>query len=107
MDPEFVEKFSSSIYVDDLVSGSHDVPSAHNFYLKSKLRLGTAGFKLRKFTNSAELQGLIEEEENPAVNEGVQANAEEEQSYAKASLGVKTVEGPGVTKVLGVQWNVP
>ena len=33
-----------------------DVESAHEFYLKSKLRLAGAGFKLRKFaTNSEEL----------------------------------------------------
>ena len=46
MDPAFVKKFLSSIYVDDFVSGSHDVQSAHDFYLKSRLRLATAGFRL-------------------------------------------------------------
>ena len=65
VDPAFVDKFSSSIYIDDLISGSHGIQSAHGFYLKSKLRLTTAGFKLRKFvTNSAELHSLIAEEES-------------------------------------------
>ena len=48
-DPAFVEKFLSSIYVDDLVSGSYDIQSTHDFYLKARLRLAAAGFKLRKF----------------------------------------------------------
>ena len=39
------------------------------------------------------------------MDESIQVSAED-QSYAKALLGVKTVEGSGVTKVLGVQWNV-
>ena len=42
-DPQFVEKFLSSIYVDDLVSGSHDVQSAYKFYKKARQRLAVAG----------------------------------------------------------------
>ena len=48
-DPAFVDKLFSSIYVDDLVSGSNDVESTYELYTKSKLRLATAGFKSRKF----------------------------------------------------------
>ena len=47
LDPEFVDKFLSSIYVDDLVTGSGDVELAYEFYAKSKLCLAEAGFKLR------------------------------------------------------------
>ena len=39
MDPHFVRKFLSSIYVDDLVSGAEDVNFAYEFYLKSRERL--------------------------------------------------------------------
>ena len=79
----------SSIYVDDLVSGSDDVQSTYEFYLKSKLRLATAGFMLRKFvTNSDELQRRIQEDETP--------DKAHKESYAKASLGVRCDEGPGV-----------
>ena len=46
---------------------------------------------------------LIAEDEKPPA-EGL--HTEEDQTYAKASLGAMTVEGPGITKVLGVQWNV-
>ena len=64
IDPVFVDKFLSSIYVDDLVSGSEDEQSAYELYSKSKLRLAVAGFKLRKFvTNSDELRHRIHENE--------------------------------------------
>ena len=107
-DPDFVDKFLSSIYVDDLVSGGDDVQSTHEFYLKSKLRLATAGFKLRKFnTNSVELRCLIENDDARPIGKNDELQTEEDQTYAKTSLGVKSNDEPGVTKVLGVQWNVP
>ena len=43
VDHDFVDKFLSSIYVDDLVIGSTDVNSAYEFYEKSKRRLAVAG----------------------------------------------------------------
>ena len=52
-DPEFVNTFLSSIYVDDVSRGEGSVSSAYDLYLKSKTRLAEAGFTLRKFvTNS-------------------------------------------------------
>lgn len=108
-DPDFVEKFLSSIYVDDLVSGSSDVESTYELYTKSKLRLADAGFRLRKFaTNSNKLRQLIREKESLSVGEGTREriHAEEDQSYAKSSLGLITEEKPGTNKVLGVQWDV-
>ena len=47
VDPDFGDKFLSSIYVDDLVSEADDVDSAREFYLEFKMRLANAGFKLR------------------------------------------------------------
>ena len=41
-DPAFVDRFLSSIYVDDLVSGCNDVQSTYEFYLKSRVRLASA-----------------------------------------------------------------
>ena len=49
-DPAFVDKFLSSIYVNDVVSGSSDVESTYGFYVKSKFRLVAAGFKLRNLS---------------------------------------------------------
>ena len=107
--------------MDDVVSGSGDVESAFQLYLKSRLRLAVAGFKLRKFvTNSDVLRhhiqksestpGSGETEENyllPVVGGSEEpVHAEEDQSYAKSSLGAKVDEKPGLHKVLGVQWSV-
>ena len=91
-----------------LMTWCDDVQSTHEFYLKSKLRLATAGFKLRKFTtNSVELRSLIEKDEDPPAKQKDKLHTEEDQTYAKTSLGVKGDDRPGITKVLGVQWNVP
>ena len=60
IDPEFVEKFLSSIYVDDVSFGSDGVQSTYDLYQKAKNRLREDGFHLRKFiTNSEELRHLI------------------------------------------------
>ena len=53
MDPFLVDKFLSSIYVDDVNSGGGGVDSTYELYLKSKLQLAEAGFKF--ITNFAEL----------------------------------------------------
>ena len=108
-DPVFVDKFLSSIYVDDLVTGSVDVDSTYELYTKSRIRLAKAGFKLRKFvTNSEELHQLIQERESSLDRRetGEKTHVEEDQSYAKSSLGVKTEERPGTSKVLGILWDV-
>ena len=64
LDPKFVGKFLSSIYVDDLVSGAENVDSVFEFYQKSREQLAIAGFKLRKFvSNSKELLHRIQENE--------------------------------------------
>ena len=123
-DPTFVDKFLSSIYVDDLVSGAGGVESAFEFYNKSRLRLSVAGFRLRKFiTNSGELRRRIQDNEShledggakklseletgdATAEDGGATHAEEDQSYAKSSLGFRVEEKPGVHKVLGIQWDV-
>ena len=51
----FVEKFLSSVYIDDVSLGSNDMESTYivyKLYLKSKSRPAEAGFKLRKFPMS-------------------------------------------------------
>ena len=61
IDPLSVDKFLSSIYVDDVSLGSNDVESTYELYLNSKSRLAEAGFKLRKFvTNSEELRSQVD-----------------------------------------------
>ena len=105
-DPAFVDKFLASIYVDDLVSGSKDLEAAYELYLKAKLRLATAGFRLRKFaTNSTDLSRRIQQNESSDGRGANRTPHEEDQSYAKSSLGTKTEDEPGTHKVLGVLWN--
>lgn len=107
-DPLFVNKFLSSTYVDDVSLGAADVDSTYELYLKSKLRLAEARFKLRKFvTNSADLRSRIAANEQ-SFNTKVDANTiiiEEDQSYAKDSLGQRDSETSGLHKILGVQWS--
>ena len=52
-DPEFVQKFLSGIYVDDLSSEAENDDAAYELYIKSKQRLGEGGFNLRKFLSNS------------------------------------------------------
>ena len=129
-DPEFVETFLRSIYVDDLSSGGDTDEEAYQLYIKSKVRLAEGGFNLRKFvTNSLELRKQIEDNENRLCNANctppseelydsgtrqveladdkapVESVVHEEQSYTKTSLGDAEERGKSEQKILGVQWN--
>ena len=81
--------------------------STYELYLKSKLRLAEAGFKLRKFvTNSDELHCKVNANEQTAEKQNTAVSIEEEdQSYARGSLGTKSDEMEGRHKILGVQWD--
>ena len=107
IDPLFVDKFLSSVYVDDVSLGSNDVDSTYELYLKSNLRLAEAGFKLRKFvTNSDELRCQVNTNEQTTERQNTAVSIEEEdQSYAKVPLGTKLDEVEGRHKILGVQWD--
>ena len=107
VDPSFVEEFLSSIYVDDVSLGSSEVESTYRLYLKSKSRLAEAGFKLRKFiTNSDDLRELIDANERSVDHQSTAVSVtEEDQSYAKGSLGSKSSVSQGRHKILGVQWD--
>ena len=120
-DPEFVERFLRSIYVDDLSSGAPESDTGYELYLKSKIRLAEAGFNLRKFmSNSAELRERIQcNESNPVTSENIvepermQSSqdiperdvTEEDKTYAKSTLGALEDATSTEQKVLGVRWN--
>lgn len=130
-DPEFVETFLRSIYVDDLSSGGDTDEEAYQLYVKSKVRLAEGGFNLRKFvTNSPRLRKQIEDNESrlcnvdcaPTSSEDTYDNGtlqtslindkptvepvvHEEQSYTKTSLGDTQESGKSEQKILGVKWN--
>ena len=107
-DPEFVDAFLSSIYVDDLSFGAQDEHLAYQLYIKAKTRLAEAGFNLRKFvSNSSTLQRLIDANKETQINPRSNPIAEEDESFAKTSLDVK-VENErrdGEQRILGVRWD--
>ena len=62
VDPEFVQRFLSGLYVDDLSSGDKSVYYSFQLYLKSKFRMLEAGFNMKKWSsNSPELMEMIKE----------------------------------------------
>ena len=125
-DPEFVEKFLRSIYVDDLISGAPETNKGYELYLKSKLRLAEGGFNLRKFvSNSPELTNRIQcnESRNSRSDAGTSSKAaepksvqppraypernfvSEDKTYVKSMLGTIQEKNSSDSKVLGVRWN--
>ena len=92
---EFVERMKSSLYIDDLVSGSNTVEEAFSMLIKAKGRLREAGFHMHKWRkNSKELREAFRKEgvtfEMPIFVERI---------YAKESLGSEESED----KVLGAK----
>ena len=85
IDPQFVEKFFRSIYVDDVMYGSGNVEKAYQLYLSSKIGLAERGFNLRKFvTNSFKLRKRIRENECFTEDKTIKTMiTEEDESYTK------------------------
>ena len=113
-DPEFVERFLRSIYVDDLTSGGSEDDAVYEQYLKAKLRRAEGGFNLRKFSsNSTALMQQIAENEarappgptRPEDRRSEEQASEEDESYAKSVLGNTERSNPDQQKVLGVGWD--
>ena len=109
-DPLFVAKFLNSIYVDDLTFGVDRVDKAYELYSKSKHRLAEAGFNLRKFSsNSTDLLERIKQKEHHQVealpkSEGCTLQ-EEDQSYARLTLGANQLLPQDGQRVLGLHWD--
>ena len=78
VDPEFVDKFLPSVYVDDVSICVDSVESTYQLYLESKLE---AGFTLRKFiTNSRELWHRIQLNKHTSRSIGTES-PERDESY--------------------------
>ena len=92
-DPEFVQKFLSGIYVDDLSSGAKDDNAAYELYIKSKQRLSEGGFNLRKFLSNSPvlMQRIQQNEETPTIGQSttdvVNDVCTEDKSYSKSTVG--------------------
>ena len=95
-----------SIYVDDLVTGSHSENKAYKLYNETKLLLKTGAFKLRKFlTNSQQLQTKVDEEESE-LRSNQSEPADCTGTFGQVTLGRKQELHDDEHKVLGVTWNV-
>ena len=112
-DPEFVQKFLSGIYVDDLSSGAEDDDVAYELYIKSKQRLSEGGFNLRKFLSNSPI--LIERIRQNEVSNASAKNqstpdvddvCNEDKSYSKSTVSnAQDVPLEREEKVLGIQCN--
>ena len=82
--------------------GSHDMESAYEFYIKSKVHLAEASFNLRKFdTNSPELRQRIN------YNEWIVCQGSSEESLSEAQSQWSDLDpGSAERQVLGVNWNM-
>ena len=60
VDKEFVDRFLSSLHVDDLSTEANNVGEAFDYFCKCKDRLEVGSFNLRKYrSNSAELEQMV------------------------------------------------
>ena len=101
-DPEFVRKMIEGFYVDDLVTGEGNTNDAFALFEKSKNRLASGGFKLRKWmTNDKALRDLIDEAETKLT--AAESVTNEEETYAKFTLGSEASKSR--PKVLGLPWD--
>ena len=90
LNEKIVEEIERSLYVDYLISGGETIDAALQVKQSAKSVFNEATFELHKWhSNARELEAEATKPED------------EDESYAKQQLGVKT----GESKLLGVPWN--
>ena len=97
----------NSLYVDDVNTGGYSVEEVNELFNKSRQWMSGGGFNVRKWnSNSDELLKRVEEFEECRDNNVLNESAtEDEQSYAKATVGKGTSTKDSDNKVLGFIWN--
>ena len=107
-DPQFVNDFLTSLYVDDFSGGKDSAPEAFELYKKARLRMNEAGFNLRKWISSSEkLMHWIEQEEGvPAKSTSESELCEEDGTYAQTHLGAEGGAVSSEKKILGLNWDI-
>uniref|UniRef100_A0A1X7V021 Uncharacterized protein n=1 Tax=Amphimedon queenslandica TaxID=400682 RepID=A0A1X7V021_AMPQE len=89
--PNVADKLLQSMSVDDVICGANE-EEAWQLYCRLRDLLKGGGFNLRKYqTNGTS---------NDSVN-----SKDQDESYAKATLGVSHSVHQPEPKVLGVRWN--
>ncbi|XP_044183283.1 uncharacterized protein LOC122963962 [Acropora millepora] len=105
-DPQFVNDFLSSLYVDDFNGGKDSVHEAFQLYSKAKSRMKEGGFNLRKWiSNSEKLMQWINQEEGVPIMEASMVS-EEDKTYTQTQLGVNNSTISCERKILGLNWNI-
>ena len=100
-DPDFVDTFLRSIYVDDLNTEGVTDEVAYRLYVKSRLRQAEGGLNFRKFvTNSADLRNRIEENETRLHGVYPTSPPKEEDASDKANVNLTGVSDPTSKLVL-------
>ena len=105
-DPQFVNDFLSSLYVDDFNGGKDSVPEAFQLYTKVKSRMKEGGFNLRKWiSNSEKLMQWIDHEEGVPIMEASTVS-EEDKTYTQTQLGANNSSISCERKILGLNWDI-
>ena len=100
-DPQFAESMKRSLYVDDWVGGHDNYEGALKIFDTARSTMAKGGFRLRKWlTNDPNLRPVMRK---VASEETASENVEDDQSYAKATLG--NTQDTGIEKVLGMKWD--
>lgn len=110
-DPELVELTKKSMHVDDFLSGSGSVAEGKEIYTNCKQIMKEASINLRKWhSNFTELLEFIDEQEtneNSITNPSrVKKVTEENESYAKTTVGNNLQSKAKSVNVLESTWNV-
>jgi len=106
-DPQFVNDFLISLYVDDFNwgRGQDSAPEAFQLYTKAKSRMKEGGFNLRKWiSNFEKLMQWIDQEEGVLIMEA-STESEEDKPYTQTQLGVNKSTISCERKILGLNWD--
>ena len=108
LDPIFVDRFLSSIYVDDLVSGSKDLESTFTRSPNYDSHLLDSSLGNLRPTRKTYVVGsgrVSHHHQKLGEQTRSHTTMKTNHNYAESSLEVKTEDESGTNKVLGVQWN--
>ena len=99
---ELVSRVLRSIYVDDIVTGSHSEEQAYKLYTGAKSLLKMGAFNLRKLlTNSRSLQTKIDEKESPSCS-NLAESSDSTETFTQATLGGTQRLHDREHKILGI-----
>lgn len=96
------------LYVDDFLGGADSTKNAETIYKNSKEIMSQGGFNLRKWnSNSKEVLDVINSSEKSRTESATKTAdfTQEDESYAKSTIGPADNQDNKFVKVLGVNWN--